>query len=206
MDLLNKLESSLIDCLNNSDLNKITITSKSQHKIRFHKDTVQILRLDQHLMFSNEVKNIENVDNLFNSCFINFDNSIKSCINEIDYVYDKPSYKAELYNQRFSEYETIKLKGGLICLYSINPVIKEDITKSIKEEVMQEYIDKYKEALKKEIIKNPNLKQEEMENIKIEDEELQMKVLKSMFNAEEKVEESVSGYTVDIAFIFKFKA
>lgn len=206
MDLLNKLESSLIDCLNNSDLNKITITSKSQHKIRFHKDTVQILRLDQHLMFTNDVKNIENVDNLFNSCLVNFENSIKSCINEIDFVYKKPKYKAELYNQRFSEYKEIELKGGLICLYSINPVIKEDITKSVKEEVMQEYIDKYKEALKKEIIKNPNMTEEEMANIKIEDEELQMKVLKSMFNAEEKTEESVSGYTLDIAFIFKFKA
>ncbi len=205
MDLLNKLESSLIACLKESDLNKINIRSRKENKIRFHKDTVKILKLDQHLLFPNEVKNIENVGNLFNSCFNNFNNSIISEIDNIDYIYRKPEYRAELTNQTYSEYTEIELKEGLICLYKISPVIKEDVTKVIDKEVMDEYIVKYKEALSKELIKNPNLTEEEKALIKIDDQVLQMKVIKSMFNAEQKHTEEITGYTVDIAFLFKFK-
>lgn len=191
--------------LNSIDLNNFKITSKCSPKIRFHKNNIQVLKLDNHLLIKEDAKNLEQLSELINKCNQSLVNSIKTAINNnmILHCYTKPTYTAEHLNKRYSSYDKVDLNGGLVALFQVKEVIAINQIKAIEEEILAEHQKEYVKKLKEAMIINPNITEDEKAKLVTSNEKLQTLMMDRLMRAKMQETEEIEGYTIDICFIFK---
>jgi hypothetical protein len=206
MSKLDQIRSTVQHSIVNSiDLNNFKITSKSSPKIRFHKNNIQVLKLDNHLLIKEEAKNFDQLNELINKCNQSLANSIQNALkdNLINHCFTKPTYTAEHLNKRYSSYDQIELKGGLIALFQVKEVIAINQIKAIEEEILVEHQKEYVKKLKEAMIENPNITEDEKANLLTSNEKLQTLMMDKLMRAKMEETEEIEGYTIDICFIFK---
>lgn len=191
--------------LNSIDLNNFKITSKSSPKIRFHKNNIQVLKLDNHLLIKEDAKNLEQLSELIEKCNQSLVNSIKTALdnNMILHCYTKPIYTAEHLNKRYSTYDQIILNNGLVALFQVKEVIAINQIKAIEEEILAEHQKEYVKKLKEAMIINPNITEDEKAKLVTSNEKLQTLMMDRLMRAQMQETEEIEGYTIDICFIFK---